>query len=225
VSHELRTPLTSVLGFAMTLEQRRKELSDEAIDQIVDELSRGARRLDRLLVDLLDVERIRRGVVGLNRKRIDVRELVEHAVAACPVDGRQVGISGGPVVADVDPAKLERLVENLVLNAVKHTPQESSIVVHLESEGRNLLLAVEDDGPGIPDEFKEAVFEIFNRGPSLLSATPGAGIGLALVARLAAVHGGRAWVEDAVAGGASFRVLLPDCVPAEPAAGKAELRA
>jgi PAS domain S-box-containing protein len=217
VSHELRTPLTSVLGFAMTLEQRRRELSDEAVDQIVDELSRGARRLDRLLVDLLDVERIRRGVIALNRKRIDVRELVEHAVAACPVDGRQVGISGGPVVADVDPAKMERLVENLVLNAVKHTPQESSIVVHLESEGRNLLLAVEDDGPGIPDEFKEAVFEIFNRGPSLLSATPGAGIGLALVARLAAVHGGRAWVEDAVAGGASFRVLLPDCVPAEPA--------
>jgi PAS domain S-box-containing protein len=217
VSHELRTPLTSVLGFAMTLEQRRKELSDEAIDQIVDELSRGARRLDRLLVDLLDVERIRRGVIELKRKRIDVRQLVEHAVAACPVDGRQVDISGGPVVADVDPAKMERLVENLVLNAVKHTPRESSIVVRLESEGANLLLSVEDDGPGIRDEFKEAVFEIFNRGPSLLSATPGAGIGLALVARLAAVHGGRAWVEDAVAGGASFRVLLPDCVPAEPA--------
>lgn len=217
VSHELRTPLTSVLGFAMTLEQRRKELPDEAIDQMIAELSRAARRLDRLLVDLLDVERIRRGVVDLNRQRIDVRELVERAVAACPLDGRHVAIGGGRVVADVDPAKVERLVENLVLNAVKHTPRESSIEVRLDFEGADLLLTVEDDGPGIPDEFKEAVFEIFNRGPSLLSPTPGVGIGLALVARVAAVHGGRAWVEDAAGRGASFRVLLPDCVPAEPA--------
>jgi signal transduction histidine kinase len=201
----------------MTLEQRRKELPDEAIDQMIAELSRAARRLDRLLVDLLDVERIRRGVVDLNRQRIDVRELVERAVAACALDGRHVTIGGGPVMADVDPAKVERLVENLVLNAVKHTPRESSIEVRLDFEDADLLLTVEDDGPGIPDEFKEAVFEIFNRGPSLLSPTPGVGIGLALVARVAAVHGGRAWVEDVAGRGASFRVLLPDCVRAEPA--------
>jgi signal transduction histidine kinase len=77
------------------------------------------------------------------------------------------------------------------------------------------LLAVEDDGPGVEDQYKEAVFETFNRGPSMLSATPGAGIGLALVARFAAVHGGRSWVEDRPGGGASFRVLLPDCVVGE----------
>ncbi len=74
------------------------------------------------------------------------------------------------------------------------------------------MLVVEDDGPGIPDEFKEVVFETFNRGPSMTSTTPGAGIGLALVSRFAAVHGGRSWVEDKPGGGASFYVLLPDCV-------------
>ena len=63
-----------------------------------------------------------------------------------------------------------------------------------------------------PDEFKEVVFETFNRGPNVMAMTPGAGIGLSLVARFAAVHGGRTWVEDNPSGGASFHVLLPDCV-------------
>ena len=112
----------------------------------------------------------------------------------------------------MDQAKLERIVENLVVNAAKHTPAGTPIEVRLEARDRDLLLVVEDHGPGIPDEFKEVVFETFNRGPNILALTPGAGIGLALVARFAAVHGGRSWVSDTADGGASFHVLLPDCV-------------
>jgi signal transduction histidine kinase len=214
VSHELRTPLTSVLGFALTLERRRKELPDEAVEATVLELSRAARRLERLLGDLLDVERLRRGLVAVSREPTDVRALVEAAVAACPLDGRHVGISGAPLQAEVDAPKLERIVENLVLNAVRHTPAGSAIFVRLEVERDDLLLVVEDEGPGVADEFKEAVFETFNRGANMLSVTPGTGIGLSLVARFAALHGGRAWVEDTPGGGASFRVRLPDCVTA-----------
>jgi PAS domain S-box-containing protein len=215
VSHELRTPLTAVLGFAVTLEQRRLDLPDDEVGRIVGELTAAARRLDRLLADLLDVERFRRGLVDVRRHPTEMRELVERALAVCPLDGRRLSVAGGPLVAEIDAAKVERIVENLVLNAVKHTEPESSIEVRLEVEGRDLLLVVEDDGPGVGDEYKEAVFETFNRGPSMLSATPGAGIGLALVARFAAVHGGRSWVEDPPGGGASFRVLLPDCVVGE----------
>jgi two-component system sensor histidine kinase KdpD len=215
VSHELRTPLTAVLGFAITLEERRLDMPEDEIGRIVGELAAAARRLDRLLADLLDVERFRRGLVEVRRHATEMRELVERAVAVCPLDGRRLRVVGGPLVAEIDTAKVERIVENLILNAVKHTAPESSIEVRLESEGRDLLLAVEDDGPGVEDQYKEAVFETFNRGPSMLSATPGAGIGLALVARFAAVHGGRSWVEDRPGGGASFRVLLPDCVVGE----------
>jgi signal transduction histidine kinase len=215
VSHELRTPLTAVLGFAVTLEQRRLELPEDEIGRIVTELTEAARRLDRLLADLLDVERFRRGLVEVRRHPTELRELVERAVAVCPLDGRHLTVVGGPLVAEIDAAKVERIVENLIFNAVKHTTPESSIEVRLQSEGRDLTLVVEDDGPGVGDEYKEAVFETFNRGPSMLSATPGAGIGLALVARFAAVHGGRSWVEDRPGGGASFRVLLPDCVVGE----------
>jgi len=212
VSHELRTPLTAVLGFAVTLEQRRDELSEDELGQIVSELVGAARRLERLLVDLLDVERLRRGVLELNRGRIEVLALVERTVAACELDGRRVDISGGPVTAEIDGAKVERIVENLILNAAKHTPREGSIHVRLDALGADLLLAVEDEGPGISDEHKNTVFEIFNRGSKVLSATPGAGIGLSLVARFAEAHGGRAWVEDRPSGGASLRVLLPGCV-------------
>jgi PAS domain S-box-containing protein len=215
VSHELRTPLTAVLGFAVTLEQRRLELPEDEIGRIVTELTEAARRLDRLLADLLDVERFRRGLVEVRRHPTELRELVERAVAVCPLDGRHLTVVGGPLVAEIDAAKVERIVENLIFNAVKHTTPESSIEVRLQSEGRDFTLVVEDDGPGVEDEYKEAVFETFNRGPSMLSATPGAGIGLALVARFAAVHGGRSWVEDRPGGGASFRVLLPDCVVGE----------
>jgi PAS domain S-box-containing protein len=215
VSHELRTPLTSVLGFALTLEQRRGDLSLEETDRVIGELSHAARRLERLLVDLLDVERVRRGAVHVTRETTEVLDLVQRAVAACDLDGRRVDISGEPLVAEIDAPKFERIVENLVLNAVKHTPARSAIHVRLDADGDDLLLAVDDEGPGVADEHKERVFEAFDRGPQMLSTTPGAGIGLALVSRFAEVHGGRSWVEDRPGGGASFRVLLPDCIVAE----------
>jgi PAS domain S-box-containing protein len=209
VSHELRTPLTAILGFAVTLERRRNDLSEEELDRIVGELGQAARRLERLLADLLDVERVRRGAFSLTRSQTDVVRLVERVIAACDLDGRRVDISGGPVQMEIDAPKVERIVENLILNAVKHTPPESSIHVRLDDGSQGVLIAVEDDGPGIADEHKDTVFETFNRGPKMLSATPGAGIGLSLVARFAEAHGGRAWVEDRPSGGASVRVLLP----------------
>ncbi len=165
--------------------------------------------LERLLVDLLDVERVRRGALTLTRHPTDVLQLVERAISTCDLNGRRVDISGGPVGAEVDAPKVERIVENLILNAVKHTPPGSSIHVRLDEDGDAVLLAVEDEGPGIGDEHKAAVFETFNRGAQTLSAVPGAGIGLSLVARFAEAHGGRAWVEDRPGGGASVRVLLP----------------
>jgi PAS domain S-box-containing protein len=212
VSHELRTPLTAVLGFAVTLEQRRSRLTAEETDLLVGELVEAARRLERLLGDLLDVERVRRGVLQVTRTRTRVLDLVESAVAAAPLDSRRVDISGAALVADVDAPKLERIVENLVLNAAKHTPEQGAIHVRLDAQGTDLLLSVNDEGPGVADEYKQGVFDTFNRGPKMLSTTPGLGIGLALVARFAEVHGGRTWVEDRPGGGASFRVLLPDCV-------------
>jgi signal transduction histidine kinase len=212
VSHELRTPLTSVLGFALTLEERRSELDQETIDEIVADIAQAARRLERLLADLLDIERLRLGHTVVRREPVDVGDLIRRVVADYPLGGRVVSITGGPVAANVDGSKLERIVDNLVMNAAKHTPPGGPIDIRVDARGHDLLLVVEDEGPGIADEYKVEVFETFNRGPNVASMTPGAGIGLALVSRFAAIHGGRTWVEDAPGGGASFHVLIPDCV-------------
>ena len=209
VSHELRTPLTAVLGFALTLRARAGDLSDEQSREIVDRMAEQAARLGRLLADLLDLDLLRRRRARAELTETDVGDLVAR-VAAEYVDGAHpLNLRLEPVVAAVDPAKTERIVENLIVNAVKHTPEETPITVSVERAGRGVLIRVDDGGPGVPDDRKREIFGLFTRGSTDVGAAPGTGIGLALVAQFAALQGGRAWVEDGEQGGASFRVALP----------------
>jgi signal transduction histidine kinase len=208
VSHELRTPLTSIVGFALTL-QGRPDLEETSRQEMTRQLVAQALRLEHLLKDLLDVDRLRHGLMPVTIERTDVAALVEHAVAGVDTsDSRAVEVRTMRVVAEIDPAKLERIVENLVTNALKHTPPETRISVSLASDNHVLLLRVDDSGPGIADDQKQEIFEPFARG-SGSSDAPGTGIGLALVAQFAALQGGKAWVQDSPGGGSSFRVSLP----------------
>ena len=105
----------------------------------------------------------------------------------------------------LDPAKVERIVENLIVNAARHTPAGTTIWVRVTDQPDGVLLEIDDDGPGVPAQDRELIFRPFQHGDHTLST----GIGLALVAHIAALHGGRAWVQDRPGGGAAFRVLLP----------------
>jgi PAS domain S-box-containing protein len=208
VSHELRTPLTSILGFAQTLEERGADLDEETTAKMVKHLVEQAKRLQRLLSDLLDLDRMRHGLLAPSFRPMDVGSLVNDAAARLAEEGHPVSVRAERVVADVDAAKVERIVENLLANAVKHTPPGTDVLARVERDGAYVLIAVDDRGSGIREDEREAVFELFNRGVGY-EGVPGAGIGLALVAQFAAVHGGRAWIEDHPGGGASFRVRLP----------------
>ena len=115
-----------------------------------------------------------------------------------------------PVVARVDAAKVERIVENLLVNADRHTTPDTPVWVRVVRRDEGVLLTVEDAGGGVPQELRAALFEPFRQGPAAAAHAPGVGIGLSLVARFAELHGGRAWVQDRPGGGASFQVLLPD---------------
>jgi signal transduction histidine kinase len=115
-----------------------------------------------------------------------------------------------PLPADVDPPKVERIVENLLSNASRHTPSDRRIWARVERTDDGILLTVEDEGDGVPDDLKDAIFEPFRQGPGPATASPGVGVGLSLVARFAELHGGRAWVEDRPGGGASFMVILAE---------------
>lgn len=211
LSNDLRAPLTAILAAANALQRPELELErDEARDLLAQMASR-ARRMERLLNDLVDLDRLGRGILEPNRFPVDLAALVAGVVEGCEVlEGRRVELDVQPVTAAVDAPKVGRIVENLLLNVARHTPGGSSVWIRVRQSPEGALIQIDDDGPGVPDHRKASLFGGFQRTPDAPSVAAGGGIGLALVARFAELHGGRAWVEDRDGGGSSFRVLLPD---------------
>jgi PAS domain S-box-containing protein len=209
VSHELRTPLTSILGFALTLEQQEGSLSQEQRRDLVAPLAANARKLKRLLSDLLDVDRLARGLLEPRLAQVDLGALVRSVVDETDTQGHAVEIHADPVMALVEAPKIERILENLLANAVRHTPDGTRIWVRLADLGDEILIEVEDDGPGIPSSLKTELFQAFRQGDDQDPHSPGTGIGLALVAGFTKLHGGRVEVADRPSGGVSFKVFLP----------------
>lgn len=208
VSHDLRAPLSAILGLAETLAREDLELPPKESRRMICRVADNARKLERLLSDLLDLDRMSSGILEPRRTPTDVAALVRRVAEDSDLRGHPVRVKADAVVAAVDEPQVERIVENLLVNAVKHTPRDTPLWVRVLPEQGGVLISVEDAGPGVPDELKELVFEPFERG-KLPARASGAGIGLSLVARFAELHGGRAWVEDRPGGGACFRVLLP----------------
>ncbi|GIU99401.1 MAG: hypothetical protein KatS3mg014_1017 [Actinomycetota bacterium] len=209
LSHDLKEPLTAILGAASTLERLDRELPEEERRHLLRTLAERTRGMNTLLTDLLDLDRLDRGIVEPRRFPIDLAELARDLVEkTTALAGRHVELDLERCMVDVDAPKVERLLENLLSNAARHTPREARIWVRVHPAEGGGLIAVEDEGPGVPDELKEVIFEPFRRGPETTMGS-GSGIGLSLVARFAELHGGRAWVEDRPGGGASFRVFLP----------------
>ncbi len=213
LSHDLRTPLASVLGIAVTLQRRHRELPQADAADLLRRLCGSARRLDRLLTDLLDLDRLTQPTVTAQRRPVDLGALVARVLDQAPpelLDGRPVRLDVRSLQLAVDAPKVERIVENLLANAARHTPAGTPVWVRVEARDHGALLVVEDAGPGVPEELREAVFQPFSQGPGTASHAPGLGVGLALVRLFAKLHGGHAWVEERDGRGASFRVLLPD---------------
>jgi len=211
VSHDLRTPLTAILGSALTLEQSGPDLTRDDSEDLIRRIAMNARKLERLLSDLLDLDRLQRGIVSPQLRPTDVRELVERCVAELEIpEGRKLELDVRPVTVSIDAAKVERIIENLLSNALRHTPPGAHIWLTAEAKDGGVLFTIEDDGPGIPGDLRDAVFEPFRQAPgSAAEHSPGVGVGLSLVLRFAELHGGRAWLDERPGGGASFHVFLP----------------
>jgi PAS domain S-box-containing protein len=217
VSHDLRTPLAAVVGIALTLRRAGSRLTEQDAADLVDRLVVNAGKLDRLLSDLLDLDRLSQGIVTPQLRRTDLAALVGRIAKEWQETGRPLELAVEPVVAQVDPAMVERIVENLLANAERHTTPGTPVWVRLARRDQGVLITVEDAGAGVPPGLRAALFEPFRQGPQVPAHAPGVGIGLTLVARFAELHGGRAWVEERPGGGASFQVLLCD-PPTPPAA-------
>jgi K+-sensing histidine kinase KdpD len=206
VSHDLRTPLTSVLGIARTLEVQGARLSHEERRDLSSRITKGAERLEGMLLDLLDVDRLTRGILEAKRVPIRIDTLVTRTVESLEIRDRRVEFDCDVVTFPVDAGQVERIVENLVINAARHGGPNTPIKVRVRNEVTSVCFEVEDGGPGVPDHLKEVIFEPFRQGDG--PQVSGTGIGLSLVTEFAKLHGGRVWVEDAPGGGALFKVLL-----------------
>ena len=206
-SHEFNTPIAAVAGLADLL-VRHPELPEGDIKRMAEGLAATGAELRAILTNLLDSERVIGGYVAAHRRRVDLARLVAERARTVSTADQKITLPTTETIVELDPELTARIVDNLVSNAVRHTPEGTSVHVTLSRSSDGVLLGIDDSGPGIPDAEKEAVFEAFQRRAK--STVGGLGLGLFVVRRFAEIQGGRAWVEDASGGGATFRVLLPD---------------
>jgi signal transduction histidine kinase len=213
VSHDLRTPITSL-----------RLLTDAIADDVVDDATRRAylaqmsthiNALSALIDDLFELSRLEAGEIAWSLEQVRLDQLVGETVEAMRVqaDARQVQVRTelppDLMPAQGDPEKLQRVLFNLIQNAIRHTPADGSVVVRAAGVGDEVEIEVADTGGGIAEDDRDRVFEPFFRGgPQAARPRGGAGLGLAISRAIVEAHGGRIWLADAPAGTA-VRFSLP----------------
>jgi signal transduction histidine kinase len=228
VSHELRTPLTSIRSFSEILLDS-PDLGPEERAEFLQIIVRESERLTRLINDFLDLAKIESGKMDWQMGEHELAGIVEEAVAAThgifaerhvALD-RDLGSDLALVHCDRD--RLEQVVINLLSNASKFVPEgEGRVRIELRPHGDGFLVRIEDNGPGVPEPYREAIFEKFRQvsgSGSLLKDKPkGTGLGLAICRQIVEHFGGRIWAEDAALGGAAICFTLPAVGEAKAAA-------
>ena len=214
-SHELRTPLSHIKGFVSTLRMNDVEWDEETRAEFLAEIEHESDRLSSLIGDLLDMSRIESGALGsADRAPTTMAALVERGLSRVRGSiGTQRLVLDVPddlPLVSVSPSRVEHVVANLLENAAKFSPKDGVIRVCAATVHGDLELRVEDEGPGIPPEHLERVFDKFFRGRSTeQSGIPGTGLGLAICRGLIRAEGGRIWAETRDEGGARFTIALP----------------
>ncbi|HEY5052645.1 MAG TPA: HAMP domain-containing sensor histidine kinase [Solirubrobacterales bacterium] len=220
-SHELRSPLTSVQGFAELLMIEREQLSPKQADT-VEIILDNTRHLVRLLNDLLDLARSDAGRLAIKPALTEVGALIGDAVKTMrgqTESSRQTlseSIETGLPAVDVDPDRIRQVLVNLLTNAHEYCPERASIEVTAVLDGTEVEIAVTDDGPGMPADQLEHIFDRFTRGDAgLTQRVGGTGLGLAISKSLVELHGGTIAADSRPGEGSTFSIRLP-VVAAEP---------
>jgi two-component system OmpR family sensor kinase len=214
-SHELRTPLTSIRGYA---ELFRRGAADrpEDLAKAMRRIEEEANRMGSLVDDMLLLARLDQGR-PLEHQPVDLTRITLDAVddARAVAPDRPIDYSpNGAVFVPGDEARLRQVLGNLLQNASRHTPPDTPVHVRILKDETEAVIEVADEGPGMQTDDANRVFERFWRSdPSRTRASGGAGLGLSIVAAIAAAHGGRAEVESVAGQGSTFRVHLPFTVP------------
>jgi signal transduction histidine kinase len=221
VSHDLKNPLSAIRGQAMLLQRRASRLDPEAAQPFVDGLSavdRSVQRITSLIDELLDVAHLQAGrPLDLDCQPMDLvalaRQVIEEHQASTDRHQIEVAAETGELVGEWDRARLERVLDNLVANAVKYSPNGGLVQVEIGREEPNgtaqAVLRVRDRGVGIPSDELPKVFDRFYRGSNVAGRFQGTGIGLAGARQIVEQHGGQIAVESREQQGSTFTVRLP----------------
>ena len=204
VSHELRTPLASIKGYASTLLAEDVEWDSHSQREFLNIISDETDHLSNLVNDLLDLSRIEAGSLTISRIECDLKELVQQATRRCqpcPEDRLRINLPTDLPYLYVDARRIESVLRNLIENAAKYAGEESPISISAILKDGNLIVKVEDEGPGIPIEHSQDIFESFYRVENgLTRAAPGAGLGLTICQGFIQAHDGKIWSESRVKG-------------------------
>ena len=214
VSHEIKTPLTGILGAVSLLEEPSASRSSEDTAVLLSLVSKEANRLNGLVQQILDLARLEREGEVLDRRPTDLAALVRETVDRLRPKAEAAGVTMDVRLGDVpqavcDGRLVSQAIANLVENALRHAHSQD-VVVMLATHGKGVRLSVEDHGVGIPPEHVAHIFERFHRvDPARAAETGGAGLGLAIVRRIARLHGGDVTCTPAVPRGTRFTFDLP----------------
>ena len=210
VSHELRSPMTVVAGIADILKKRQSALSPQQRDELVDTLGREARRLTRLVSEVLDLEAIDQGGMELQLGQVDLAELAREAVTDAGVAERtELSVGRGDAVCHADGDRIKQVLLNLISNAAKFSGDHQPITVRVAPESDGVRISVKDEGPGIEPAQHDKLFLRFSRLDTGRERKAGSGLGLYLSRSMVEAHGGTIWVESDPGKGATFSFKLP----------------
>ena len=208
-SHDLRTPLATIEAALDGLESRLLVLSDSDRDALLETIRVEHRRLKRLVDNLLDLSRIQAGAAQPTLGLWTADELVAQALEDLPGSERvRVTAPAELPPAQVDAMQIQRALSNLIENALRFSPTDEPVQVHVNATRKELIFRVTDGGPGIPEVERERIFEPFHRLHGARD-TGGAGLGLAIARGFAQANHGRAWVESREGQGTTFALALP----------------
>ncbi len=217
MSHELRTPLNAVIGFSEILrEQMFGELNARQLEYVDDVLEAG-RHLLSLINDVLDISKVEAGHMELDLADVSLSETLKSGLTMQEERATRGAVtlaleaSPAEIVLRADERKLRQIVVNLLSNAVKFTPPGGHVHISAHVKDSIVEVAVADTGPGIAEDERESIFEVFQqgRGGTVALRSEGSGLGLPLARRFVELHGGRLWVESAPGHGTTFRFTLP----------------
>src|SRR5207245_6681763 len=211
VSHEFRTALVGISGFSEMIRDEDVTLDEAKV--YAGDINKDAERLNRMINDMLDLDRIEAGRLTLHTQAVDLNPLLDDAVDRARASSDRHAInssfdSSQPAVV-ADPDRIAQVVANLLSNAIKYSPDGGEIVVSSLAQDGHVDVSVRDHGVGIAPDFKERLFNRYERYEKTSSKIIGTGLGLAITRQIVEMHGGKIWVDSELGAGSDFHFTLP----------------